>query len=57
MKHPYDLGSHHRPITTDSAEAKQAKLMRTRLNLAKARADVPVVASCACRMQHPCCED
>jgi len=23
MKHPYELGSHHRPVTTDSAEAQQ----------------------------------
>jgi tetratricopeptide (TPR) repeat protein len=38
-------------------EADQAKLMRARLNLAKARADVPILASCACRMQHLCCED
>ncbi len=95
MKHPYELGDHHRSITTDSAEAQQwfdrgltdvlvttsqhhdnlwslhglaecleregdleqAKLARARLNLAKARADVPVNASCACRMQHHCCED
>jgi hypothetical protein len=26
------------------------------LNLAKARADVPVNASCYCRLQHECCE-
>ena len=30
----------------------QAKHMRARLNLAKARADVPIEASCACRLQH-----
>ena len=36
---------------------EQAKLMRKRLDLAKARADVPIRASCACRMQHLCCED
>ena len=30
----------------------QAKQMRARLNLAKARADVPIEASCACRLQH-----
>ncbi len=30
----------------------QAKYMRVRLNLAKARADVPIEASCACRLQH-----
>ena len=35
----------------------EAKHMRARLNLAKARADVPILASCACRMQHHCCED
>ena len=30
---------------------EQAKHMRSRLNLAKARADVPINASCACRLQ------
>jgi len=35
----------------------QARRMRARLNLAKARADVPILASCACRMQHHCCEN
>ena len=34
----------------------QAKQMRGRLNLAKARADVPITASCACRVEHLCCE-
>jgi tetratricopeptide (TPR) repeat protein len=34
----------------------EAKHMRARLNLAKARADVPINASCACRLQHHCCE-
>ena len=33
-------------------ETRQA---RARLNLAKARADVPVNASCACRLEHHCC--
>jgi len=37
-------------------ELEQAKHMRARLNLAKARADVPVNASCACRLQHHCCD-
>jgi tetratricopeptide (TPR) repeat protein len=36
---------------------EQAKRMRARLNLAKARADVPINASCACRMEHHCCEN
>lgn len=35
---------------------KQARLFRSRLNLAKARADVPIDASCACRLQHHCCD-
>lgn len=34
----------------------EAKQMRKRLALASARADVPILASCACRMQHYCCE-
>lgn len=38
-------------------QTDEAKLMRARLNLAKARADVPINASCACRLQHHCCED
>jgi tetratricopeptide (TPR) repeat protein len=37
-------------------DKEQAKIMRARLNLAKARADVPINASCACRLQHHCCE-
>ncbi|MGI9395261.1 MAG: hypothetical protein ACR2OY_11490 [Boseongicola sp.] len=32
-------------------DTEQAKFMRDRLNLAKARADVPINASCACRLQ------
>ena len=35
----------------------EAKQMRARLNLAKARADVPINASCACRLEHYCCND
>ena len=35
---------------------KQARMFRFRLNLAKARADVPINASCACRLQHHCCD-
>jgi len=35
----------------------EAKQMRARLNLAKARADVPINASCACRIEHYCCND
>ena len=35
---------------------EEAKQMRKRLALAAARADVPILASCACRLQHHCCE-
>ncbi len=37
-------------------ENRQARLFGSRLNLAKARADVPINASCACRLQHRCCD-
>ena len=33
-------------------ELEQSRMMRDRLNLAKARADIPIKASCACRLQH-----
>ena len=33
----------------------EAKIYRARLNLAQARADVPINASCACRLTHHCC--
>jgi len=33
-------------------DLEQARVMRDRLNLAKARADIPIKASCACRLQH-----
>jgi len=36
-------------------QTAEARYMRARLNLAKARADVPINASCACRLQHHCC--
>ncbi len=34
---------------------KEARLFRARLNLAIARADVGINASCACRLNHHCC--
>jgi len=34
----------------------EAKTMRARLNLAMARADVPIRASCACRLHTQCCD-
>ncbi|MFT5116267.1 MAG: tetratricopeptide (TPR) repeat protein [Parasphingorhabdus sp.] len=35
---------------------QEASLMQARLNLAAARADVPITASCACRQTSHCCE-
>ena len=56
-QHPDNLWSLHGLVECleRRGETDQAKLMRARLNLAKARADVPVNASCACRLQHHCC--
>jgi tetratricopeptide (TPR) repeat protein len=34
----------------------ESKQMEKRLSLARARADVPVNASCYCRLEHYCCE-
>ncbi len=36
-------------------EEAQARYFRSRLNLAMARSDVKVNASCACRLEHHCC--
>ena len=41
---------------TKLGRSDEAKIMEKRLNLAKARADVPVNASCYCRLQHACCD-
>ena len=56
-QHPDNLWSLHGLVECleRRGDAEQARLMRKRLNLAKARADVPVNASCACRLQHHCC--
>ena len=37
-------------------EVGQARLFRSRLNLAAARADVAINASCACRLKNYCCD-
>ena len=37
-------------------ETKQVRQFRPRLNLAMARADVEINASCACRLEHYCCD-
>lgn len=39
-----------------SGESGLARVFRARLNLAKARADLPINASCACRLVHQCCD-
>lgn len=36
-------------------DVQMAKLYRARLNLATARADMEINASCACRLEHYCC--
>jgi tetratricopeptide (TPR) repeat protein len=54
-RHPDNLWSLHGLVECLNREGKydQAKMMQARLNLAAARADVPVNASCACRLtQH-----
>jgi tetratricopeptide (TPR) repeat protein len=58
-QHQDNLWSLHGYVECLEREGKigEVKLMRARLNLAKARADVPVNASCACRLQHRCCDD
>ena len=58
-QHPDNLWSLHGLVECleRRGDPEQAKLMRARLNLAKARADVPVNASCACRLQHHCCAE
>ena len=51
-QHPDNLWSLHGLVECleRSGRDDEAKLMRARLNLAKARADVPIRASCACRL-------
>lgn len=58
-QHPDNLWSLHGLVECLERRGRleEAKQMRGRLNLAKARADVPILASCACRLQHHCCED
>jgi tetratricopeptide (TPR) repeat protein len=58
-QHQDNLWSLHGYVECLEREGNQveAKRMRARLNLAKARADVPVNASCACRLEHHCCDD
>lgn len=58
-RHPDNLWSLHGLVECLEREGNhdEAKIMRARLNLAKARADVSVNASCACRLEHHCCMD
>jgi tetratricopeptide (TPR) repeat protein len=53
-RHPDNLWSLHGLVECLNREGnqEQAKMMQARLNLAAARADVPVNASCACRLTH-----
>ena len=53
-QHPDNLWSLHGLVECLNRLGKndEANTMQARLNLAIARADEPVVASCACRLQH-----
>ena len=53
-QHPDNLWSLHGLVECLNRLGRndEANTMRARLNLAIARADEPVVASCACRLQH-----
>ena len=57
-QHPDNLWSLHGLVECLDrlGRNEEANAMRARLNLAMARADVPINASCACRLQHYCCE-
>ena len=57
-QHPDNLWSLHGLVECLDRPGRneEANAMRARLNLAMARADVPINASCACRLQHYCCE-
>ena len=56
-RHPDNLWSLHGLVECLQRRGamEEAKLMGTRLNLAMARADVPIHASCACRVKTQCC--
>ncbi len=56
-QHPDNLWSLHGLVECLDRQERtnEAKTMRARLRIAMARADVPIVASCACRTQHYCC--
>jgi tetratricopeptide (TPR) repeat protein len=55
--HPDNLWSLHGLVECLDRQGhiEEARQQRSRLNLAKARADVPINASCACRLEHHCC--
>ena len=55
--HPDNLWSLHGLVECLDRQdhIEEARQQRSRLNLAKARADVPINASCACRLEHHCC--
>lgn len=57
-QHPDNLWSLHGLVECleRRGQLDEVRIMRSRLNLAKARADVEVNASCACRLQHHCCD-
>jgi tetratricopeptide (TPR) repeat protein len=57
-QHPgnvWSLHGYHECLTKLGRDAEAAIIGR-QLDLASARADVPISASCACRLQSPCCD-
>lgn len=56
-QHPDNVWSLHGYVEclNKLGKTEEATAMQTRLDLAKARADVPIEASCFCRLEHDCC--
>jgi tetratricopeptide (TPR) repeat protein len=57
-QHPDNVWSLHGYVECLERQQKsgEAKMMQARLDKALARADVEINASCACRLQHHCCD-
>tara|TARA_Y100000758_G_C16067292_1_gene426659 strand:- start:2459 stop:4135 length:1677 start_codon:yes stop_codon:yes gene_type:complete len=57
--HPENLWSLHGLVECLERQGhiEESKTVRGRLNLAKARADVEINASCACRLENHCCTE
>jgi tetratricopeptide (TPR) repeat protein len=57
LQHPGNVWSLHgyHECLTRLGDVRAARTVRQQLNLALARADVPIRASCYCRLEHRCC--